>query len=481
MAKKQVGKYESQLDWYYVSKASMWKWLLVFVVLAVMVVGGIYLRGRRDDPVERAKSEIATAEELIVTARQSPQATQLKNEIDAASRKVADAHAALDDGHAPEALAMAKEASSLARRVSADSLHSDASILDTEGKVEVQHANRASWEAAKIGQKLFDGDFLKTGATGTVDVMSSDGTLFRIKHETLFEVHRTNVSIGPGGESSRRSEVKLVVGVIDTATGETGRSLVKTDAGTADIASRSNVAVDVNESKDTSVSNYRGTTILSTQSGERVILSDHERGTALRSGAPMAAKVKLPEAPAVLRPDNNVVFDLAKKLPVSMKWTKVPDANRYHLQIARSRFFIPDSIVVDLSDRRTPEAVIGVNEEGSFFWRIAALSKTNQSSEWSETRRFKVLGANATAGPDARPPDLIVQRPQVIGSLVIITGKTEPGATVTVNGESADTDVSGNFKKTISINQEGLSTIVVKATDGAGNETLRKEKVLIQN
>ncbi len=194
----------------------------------------------------------------------------------------------------------------------------------------------------------------------------------------------------------------------------------------------------------------------------------------------MEPKVKLPEAPAVLRPDNNVVFDLAKKAPVAMKWTKVPEAH-YHLQIARSRLFIPDSLVVDLSDRRAPEAVIGVNEEGLFFWRVAALSKANLSSEWSETRRFKVLGANAVAGPDSTPPDLVVQRPQVIGSLVIVTGKTEPGATVTVNGESADTDVSGNFKKTISINQEGLSTIVVKATDGAGNETLRKENALIQN
>ncbi|MEO6326101.1 MAG: hypothetical protein ABIT01_01885 [Thermoanaerobaculia bacterium] len=481
MAKKQVGKYESQLDWYYVSKASMWKWLLVFVVLAVGIVGGIYAMGRRDDPVKRAESEIATAEQLIVKAQLSPQAPQLKNEIDAASRKVADAHALLDDAHPVEALASAREASSLARRVSADSTHSDASILETEGKVEVQHANRASWEAAKNGQKLFDGDFLKTGATGTVDVMSSDGTLYRIKHETLFEVHRTNVSIGPGGVSSPRSEVKLVVGVIDTSTGENGRSIIKTDAGTADIGARSNVAVDVDSSKNTSVSNFRGTTTLSTQSGEKVVLSDHERVTALRSGAPMAAKIKLPDAPAPMRPDNNVVFDLAKKAPVSIKWTKVADAAHYHLQIARVRLFVPDSLVVDLLDRKAPEAVIGVNEEGSFYWRVAALSKTNQSSEWSETRRFKVLGANAVAGPDSIPPDLVLQRPQVIGSLVIITGKTEPGATVTVNGEGADTDISGNFKKTISINQEGLSTIVVKATDGAGNETLRKENALIQN
>lgn len=480
MAKKQVGKYESQLDWYYVSKASMWKWLLVFVGLAVAIVGGIYQFGKRDDPAKLAQREIASAEDLISTAKQSPQATQLKNEIDAATRKLTEAHAALDDGHAPEALADAREASAIARRVSADNQHSDASILDTEGKVEVQHANRASWEAAKIGQKLFDGDFVKTGATGTVDVMSSDGTLFKIKNETLFEVHRTNVSVGPGGESTRRSEVKLVVGVIDTSTGENGRSTVKTDSGTADIGARSNVAVDVDQSKNTSVSNFKGTTTLSTQSGERVVLSDHERVTALRSGAPMAAKVKLPEAPAVLRPDNNVVFDLAKKAPVSMKWTKVVDAH-YHLQIARSRLFIPDSLVVDLSDRKAPEAVIGVNEEGSFYWRVAALSKANLSSEWSETRRFKVLGANATAGPDTTPPDLVVQRPQVIGNLVIITGKTEPGSTVTVNGEGADTDVSGNFKKTISITQEGLNTVVVKATDGAGNETLRKENVLIQN
>ena len=78
------------------------------------------------------------------------------------------------------------------------------------------------------------------------------------------------------------------------------------------------------------------------------------------------------------------------------------------------------------------------------------------------------------------PPDLVLNRPQVNGTLVIVSGRTEPGATVTVNGEAADLDASGSFKKVISMTREGINTVVVRAVDGAGNETVRRENVVIE-
>jgi hypothetical protein len=157
----------------------------------------------------------------------------------------------------------------------------------------------------------------------------------------------------------------------------------------------------------------------------------------------------------------------------------VKEASRYRLQIARSRLFIPDSILV-VDDRPGPEATIKVQEEGAFYWRVATIGKGNVVSEWCPTRRFKVLrGGRTTGGPDTVPPELSLERPQVSGTLVIISGRSEPGAVVTVNGELADVDASGAFKKVISLDREGMNLLTVRAVDGAGNETVRRETVMI--
>jgi len=165
---------------------------------------------------------------------------------------------------------------------------------------------------------------------------------------------------------------------------------------------------------------------------------------------------------------------------VTLKWSPVKDAARYRLQIARSRLFIPDSIL-SVDDRQRPEASVTATEEGAFYWRVATLGKGGVVSEWSPTRRFKVLaGGRRSGGPDTVPPELVLSRPQVNGTLVILSGRSEPGSTVTVNGEPADVDASGAFKKVISFHREGMNVLTVRAVDGAGNETLRRETVMIE-
>lgn len=482
MAKKPRPKLEIELDWYYISKESVWKWLALFLVVGGAVAWGVHsLLARDQDVAARASREIETAEELIGKSRGLPEAGRLRDEIEMAASRLLGAKSSLAKGRPQEAIGQAVDAQSIARQMlgGVSTLRGDASIVEVGGKVELQRANRATWEAAKVGTKLFDGDFLKTGATGLVEVMSADGTLYRIKPETLFEVHRTSTLAGSApGEERHRSEVKLVVGVIDTSTSEGARSIVKTDAATADIAAKSQVGVDVDSSRRVGVSTYKGSATLSAGS-ESVTLAERER--VVTSGGTLGPKVRIPDAPSPRAPDDNIAFDMRKKEPVSIRWSRVPEAVHYRLQIARSRLFIPDSVIVDLSDRVKTEAVVTVTEEGSFFWRVAAVSKSSLTSDWSAVRRFKVAAGNAAGIADKRPPELTLERAKVIGNLVMVTGKTDPGAVVTVNGEPVDLDKNGAFRKMISLSSDGLSTITVKATDGAGNETVRQENVLIQS
>lgn len=476
-------KFERELDWYYVSRESLWKGVVGFIVLASLTVGGVlWWKEREGNLPARADREIRAAESAVSRLRTLPDATRIKEEIAVVEQKIGEAKSKLASGRAAVALQAALDARALAQRLEERGPEAgDAQIIEAAGRVELQRAGRTSWEPAREGDKLFEGDYLKTGPNGVAEVMALDGTLFKIKAGTLFQVHKTTQKGGQPGSQNRRSEMKLVVGFFDINTGEASQTTVKTDAATTRIERSSTVGVDVDDSKRTGVSTFRGSATVETQGGEKLVVSGRERAEIASSGP--ATKVTLPDAPTLLAPDANAAIDMRRKEPVALKWSRVPAATRYRIQIAHSRYFIPDSIVIDLSDRQKPEAVVAPQEEGSYFWRVATLAKANATSEWSEIRRFRVLSGRAVEGTaaDRTPPDLVLQRPQVIGSLVIVMGKTEPGAAVTVNGEPAEPDASGVFKKTISIQKEGLNTIVVKAVDGAGNETERRETALIQS
>jgi len=481
--KKDGRRFEVELDWYYVSKETLWRWVLLLVGAAVLVSAGVYWwLNRGDDLPGRARTAIAAADEQLARARMAPGAVRSREELAVAAGKLESARAEFAANRYPEAMKEAVESRQIALRVASGggTMRHDAAIMELGGRVEIQRASRATWEAARVGMKLYEGDFLKTGANGLAEVMAVDGTFYRIKAETLFEVHRGKTFAGAGeGEPKRQSEIKFIVGTVDVDTGEGSRSIVRTDAATADIASRSNVGVDVDTSKTTGVSAYRGRVTLSTESGS-VTLGDRDRVVARLGAGGLGPKTKLPDPPRPLSPDDTSVFDLARAEPVTLRWSSVKEAGRYRLQIARSRLFVPDSVVV-VDDRPRPEAVITVREEGSFYWRVATIGRDNVVSEWSPTRRFKVLrGGKRAGGPDTVPPELVLSRPQVSGSIVILSGRSEPGSAVTVNGEAADVDASGAFKKVVSLDRQGINVISVRAVDGAGNETLRRETVMIE-
>ena len=47
--------------------------------------------------------------------------------------------------------------------------------------------------------------------------------------------------------------------------------------------------------------------------------------------------------------------------------------------------------------------------------------------------------------------------------------------------EPADVEADGSFKKTITIDREGYATLVIKAVDASGNETVKPVKVFVES
>lgn len=467
----------SDIEWFVIPIERIRKGALLLVIVLVGSGVGYFLYTRtRRPPEEKARVEIANANALLGRASGATGSPRPGSNVAQARDFLGAAQEAFAGRQFDEAFRLAVESQSYARRSvggAAGEEQGDASFIFVEGDVSLQSAGRSTFEGARQRQSLFDGDFIKTGRTGSAEIMFSDGTLYTLRPGSLFEVRR------PTSSEQTGSQVNIVSGAINVYTaGSTSK--ISTDAATAAVDRESRVTVDVEKGARTEITTFRGRTTVST-AGETVVLGDRERVSARVGSAVISAKITVPETPNPLFPSDNRLYDLKTGDQIDLRWSSVPAAVRYRLQISRSRLFVPDATEVDLDNRTETSALVKVSREGSYFWRVAAITSDGIPSDWSAVRRFKMLTEPPRTGPNAAPPPLTVFPPQQMGSLFLIFGKTDPGASVTVNGELADVHSDGSFKKTITIDKDGYAMLIVKAVDAAGHETVNRIRVFVES
>jgi hypothetical protein len=465
------------IDWFVIPIERIRQWALMAVVVLIAAGLGYYLFIRtRRSPEEKARTEIASAEALF--SRISTSASSPRPGSNAAQAKdlLSGAQDALGNKKYDEAFRLAVESESYSRRAlgsSGTEEAGDASFIFVEGDVSLQTAGRSTFEPAHQRETLFEGDFIKTGRGGSAEIMFSDGTLYTVRPGSLFEVRRPRSSEAGG------SQVKMVSGAINVYTASSN-STVATDAATAAIEKDSRVSLDVEAGQKTQVTTFRGRATVSTGT-ETVVLAEREKISATVSSGAISAKENIPESPQPMLPADNRIYDLKTGDEIDLRWTPVKKAQRYRIQISRSRLFVPDATDVDLDNRVESSVRVKVSREGSYFWRVAAIDSNGNPSDWSLVRRFRMLTEPPRMALGGPPPKLSISQPQQMGNLFLIFGKTDPGAIVTVNAEAADVEADGSFKKTITIDHEGYSTLVIKAVDASGNETVKPVKVFVES
>jgi hypothetical protein len=468
----------ADLEWFVIPIRTLQRWGIILVLLAAGAFLAYTIQSRaRRSPEEKAKKEIASAAELVHRASAAGGTVRPGSQVAQARDFLQGAEDSYARRNFDAAFRLAVESQSYSRRAlggTAKDEPGDASLISVEGDVSIQTAGHSAFDRALQRQSLFDGDFIKTGRTGSAEIMFSDGTLYTIRPGSLFEVRR------PASPEAGGSQIKMVSGTVNVYTAASS-STVSTDAATTAIDRESRVSVDVEKGEKTEVTTYRGKATVS-NGKETVVLVDREKITAGARVRQISTKVVVPEMPDLVLPTDNRVYDLKSSDEIDLKWSPVTRAARYRIQISRSRLFVPDATDVDLDNRTVTAARVRVNREGSYFWRVAAIDSSGRPSDWSAVRRFR-MGVEPVSfgGRQALPPQLTVSAPQQMGNLFLVFGKTDRGAVVTVNGEPADVEPDGSFKKTVAINREGSGTLVVKAVDAAGNETVKQVKVFVES
>lgn len=469
-------KVDGHRDWYKVSVDTLRGWGILVLIVGAATAGFVGFRVWDRYAIQReAAHAIDEARVLFQRLRGEGSLVGFKTEYDAAWDGIEQARSFYTQANYDAALGSARRSRdmllSLLNAANHDHDGGEAQFIGVQGRVEFRRADRGDWEQARGRVMLRSGDYVKTGTSGSAEIMFGDGTLYTVRPDTLF------LMSAHADSPEKQQSIELQYGWINLNTAQNS-SKVATPQAQAVVATESEASVVYDESKrEGRFAAYRGG--MQVEAGGQT-----QKLAALEAVRESKGKLepieKLPPSPRLVRPAENADFDLSHQKQVQLVWEGVQGGERYALQISRNRLFVDN--VIDVADRRGTEALLGVQGEGAFLWRVAAIRAGNLRGPWSAPARFRILSARAAgSSSDHEPPELQVQEVQSYGSIFIVSGHTEPGATVTIDDEPVTVQADGAFTKTIQLAQSGWAFLEIKAVDTAGNQTTHRSRVFVES
>ena len=466
-------------DWYSVSVDTLraWGMLLVLVVLA----GGGFLGYRywQNHDLERRASEvIGEARSLVNRLQGESFATDLGTKYQGAVDTLGEASAAFKRAEFASALEQGRRSRALLQSIldaagGGRGGSAAAQFISVQGRVEFRRGDRNVWEEARPRVALQPGDHVRTGGNGSAEIMFLDGNLYTARPDTQLIINRSQGRGSPLGEQS----IRMDYGWVNLNTSRQGGK-VATPAAEARVGGDSEATVTYDaEARTGRYAAYRGSLEVASAAGEERKVGALEQ--VVQRGERLDAPEKLLPAPSLLKPEDNAAYALDQDQELRLEWQPLDGADGYALQVSRNHLFVDN--MIDVANRTSTHATLGVRGSGSFVWRVAAIGPKGTQGPWTTARSFRVA-ALPTEGEasDKDPPPLELEEVRPYGSIFIVAGKTEPGALVDVNGEPVQVSADGTFTKTVQITQEGWSTIEIRARDAAGNETVANPRVYVE-
>ncbi len=126
---------------------------------------------------------------------------------------------------------------------------------------------------------------------------------------------------------------------------------------------------------------------------------------------------------------------------------------------------------------------VPLDSVGSFAVVLTLREGANAIAVTLLSGRDVIASSSYTVVLNRTPPTLAVTRPlpggSVVGPTFLVEGKTEPGATVTVNDHTVVPAPDGTFGDTVTVSAAAPFTVTVVATDRAGNTTTQRVPVTV--
>ena len=349
-----------------------------------------------------------------------------------------------------------------------------------EGTVKVKAVGTFEWVTADSSFALKKSDIVRTGPGSAAEIRFFDGTVVAVGADSLIMIEASSAD-----PVSRRAKVgwRVSNGTVDfkvpARSGSGGEAEISTPTVTARADNAAAGAISVQQSGESDVRVYDGKVVASTKTGDTIPLVANQAFTVDASGR-AGTPVTLPEVPELLAPANQseVVYKDPTRALTLLAWKPVTGATTYHVLLDYNPYF--NRPLVDQTGIKDSSVEVRGLDIGKYYWQVAAVDKDGVTGAFSAFSRFAVArpsaGSAAAGGP---PPVLVLESLDVRSNILQIKGRTEAGATVTVNGQRLDVQSDGSFNEFIQMGKAGRQYVVIKAVGINGGATEQRRAILV--
>ena len=351
-----------------------------------------------------------------------------------------------------------------------------ARIISFEGDVRITRAATRETILVTKETHVAAGDTIQTQADGRATVQMIDGSVYSVRPNSTVVI-RDSSSIF-GGTNVRVSLDDGTINVRTEEQPENTENVVEMMDSETELKSQTEASFNADAySQGGEIRISRGS-VETTIGGERATLNANEFASVNDGRITSREKLLLP--PKLVSPGNlsQVVDTSGRGVTMAFAWqdeSAIPVAS-YYIQIARSPYFSPDSMLVDRGSVTSRDFRLAGLQPGIYYWRLKTTSRAGQTSEWNEPWRFNVVKREST--PAIEVTDWRVEN--VGGNVFIISGRTRAGLQVRAQGRQVFAAGDGVFRMQVST---PLSEIAIELGDDSGNRggfvlSLRNAKVL---
>jgi len=358
---------------------------------------------------------------------------------------------------------------------SAAGVEKQARFTALEGTVKIKKSSSSSWITADYNIPLEKGDVIQTGSEGMAKVVFNDGTNYTVKQDSLIVIEENSAN----DQQQTNVAVAVSTGTVDLSTAaytSGSKSQVIVSGATASLGPESAAMVRNDPKSDQHEILMKKGSGEVARNGETVRLSDWERAF-FKNKSDKIAKVKEIGPPTPISPANMMpLFTTggAKTKDVQFTWTAMTNAAGYRLRISRNPYF--SSTIVDKPVTSADLTVTGLGL-GAYYWMVQSLDGNGKESVESEKNRFTIIPKGQDAVAIALEINPLIQH----GHVMEVTGKTELGARVMVNGREVPiVTTDGTFHYFTPPLPAGESVITVTAQNAQGGVNTKQQRVVIQ-
>jgi hypothetical protein len=356
---------------------------------------------------------------------------------------------------------------------------SEVRFFRLEGDVRVKRAGGFSWDSADRDLALGVGDQIKTSSSASAQIIYFDGTITTIQPGSLLvikELYEHPVT------KVRKVSEQLNWGEVMASTQR--RNVdgsfheVETEKAAARTAEQGEFRVKYDKESDTASFDVFGGKVEVAGASQKELLTGGERVRTQSSGS-LTSKEVLPGVPRLISPPDQriFVFEDPAAQTTRLSWEKVPGTARYHLLISDGYLFTEP--LYDAERVETDVAIDGVTP-GEYYWKVSAVSRSGVQGPFSQTRLFRVTTQTIHDTGDITPPQLEITDLVQTGAMLIINGRTEPGAQVWIDNDKVEVSDDGTFYTVLRLRQEGINQLRIVAQDAVGNQEVKTHQAYVE-